>query len=47
MDLLHALKAGAIDVRGAPRYRSALSTWLGVTRFAARSVDAAYASTKA
>jgi DNA-binding HxlR family transcriptional regulator len=42
-NLLHALKAGEIDVRGAPRYRSALSNWLGVTRFAALGANAAQA----
>jgi DNA-binding HxlR family transcriptional regulator len=43
MDLLHALKAGEIEVHGAPRYRSALSNWLGVTRFAALGGNAAHA----
>jgi DNA-binding HxlR family transcriptional regulator len=43
MDLPHAVKAGEIDVRGAPRYRSALSNWLGVTRFAALGASAARA----
>jgi DNA-binding HxlR family transcriptional regulator len=40
-DLPHAVKSGDIDVRGAPRYRSALSNWLGVTRFAALAASAA------
>ncbi|HEX4683616.1 MAG TPA: helix-turn-helix domain-containing protein [Gemmatimonadaceae bacterium] len=35
--LPHAVKSGDVDVRGAPRYRSALSSWLGVTHFAAGS----------
>jgi len=35
LDLLQALKSGEIEARGAPRHRSALSSWLGVTRFAA------------
>jgi DNA-binding HxlR family transcriptional regulator len=42
VDLLHALRAGEIDVRGAPRYRSALPNWLGVTRFAALGANAAH-----
>jgi DNA-binding HxlR family transcriptional regulator len=41
--LLHALKAGEIEVRGAPRHRSALSNWLGVTHFAALGANAAQA----
>jgi DNA-binding HxlR family transcriptional regulator len=40
IDLPHALKAGDLDVRGAPRYRSAMSNWLGVTRFAALGASA-------
>jgi DNA-binding HxlR family transcriptional regulator len=35
VDLPHAVKCGDVDVRGAPRYRTALSSWLGVTHFAA------------
>jgi len=35
IDLPRAVKSGDVDVRGAPRYRSALSSWLGVTKFAA------------
>lgn len=33
--LLHAIRDGGVDVRGAPRHRNALSSWLGVSRFAA------------
>jgi DNA-binding HxlR family transcriptional regulator len=42
LDLLHALRAGDIDVRGAPKYRSGLSSWLGVTRFVALAGNAAH-----
>jgi DNA-binding HxlR family transcriptional regulator len=35
IDVPHAVKSGDVEVRGAPRYRSALSSWLGVTHFAA------------
>ena len=35
IDLPRAMKCGDIEVRGAPRYRTALSSWLGVTHFAA------------
>jgi hypothetical protein len=35
IDLPRAMKCGDVEVRGAPRYRSALSSWLGVTHFAA------------
>jgi DNA-binding HxlR family transcriptional regulator len=41
VELPHAVKAGDIEVYGAPRHRSALSSWLGVTRFAAASAAAA------
>jgi DNA-binding HxlR family transcriptional regulator len=41
MDLPGALKAGEIEVRGAPRHRRALSSWLGVTRFAGLARNAA------
>jgi len=37
IDLPHAVKCGDVEVRGAPRYRKALSSWLGVTHFAAAS----------
>jgi len=47
MDLPHAVKAGEIDVHGAPRYRSALSHWLGVTRFAALGANAPHAPVRA
>jgi hypothetical protein len=29
------MKCGDVEVRGAPRYRTGLSNWLGVTHFAA------------
>jgi DNA-binding HxlR family transcriptional regulator len=32
--LLDVIKDGSVDVHGAPRYRKALPSWLGVTRFA-------------
>ncbi|HKW11840.1 MAG TPA: helix-turn-helix domain-containing protein [Gemmatimonadaceae bacterium] len=35
LDFLQVLKRGEIEVHGAPRYRSALAKWLGVTHFAA------------
>jgi DNA-binding HxlR family transcriptional regulator len=35
IDLPRAVKCGDVELRGAPRYRAALSTWLGVTHFAA------------
>jgi hypothetical protein len=34
IDLPRAVKCGDVEVRGAPRYRTALSSWLGVTHFA-------------
>ena len=34
IDLPHAVKSGDVEVRGAPRYRAGLSSWLGVTHFA-------------
>jgi DNA-binding HxlR family transcriptional regulator len=40
-DLPCALKSAEIEVRGAPRYRHALSSWLGVTHFAALAGRAA------
>jgi hypothetical protein len=43
MDLPHAMKTGEIEVHGAPRHRSALSNWLGVTRFAALGANAVHA----
>lgn len=33
--LPEAMRAGHVEVIGAPRYRTALASWLGVTRFAA------------
>ena len=41
IDLPRAIKCGDVDVRGAPRYRTALSSWLGVTHFAASAPHAA------
>jgi DNA-binding HxlR family transcriptional regulator len=35
LGLLQAVRGGQIELSGAPRYRRALSDWLGVTRFAA------------
>jgi DNA-binding HxlR family transcriptional regulator len=32
--LLEAMRAGRVEVHGAPRHRNALPSWLGVTRFA-------------
>jgi DNA-binding HxlR family transcriptional regulator len=32
--LLEAIRDGGVDVHGAPHHRNALSSWLGVTRFA-------------
>jgi hypothetical protein len=34
VDLLQVMRDGGVEVHGAPRYRSALASWLGVTRFA-------------
>jgi DNA-binding HxlR family transcriptional regulator len=33
--LLDVMQSGAVEVHGAPRYRNALASWLGVTRFVA------------
>jgi hypothetical protein len=33
--LLQAMRDGAVEVHGPSHYRNALSSWLGVTRFAA------------
>jgi hypothetical protein len=41
VDLPCALRSADIEVHGAPRYRRALSSWLGVTRFAALAEKAA------
>jgi DNA-binding HxlR family transcriptional regulator len=38
--LVQAMRQGDIDVRGAPRYRNALPSWLGVTRFASLAKNA-------
>jgi len=35
VDLPQAVKCGDVGVFGAPRYKTALSSWLGVTHFAA------------
>lgn len=43
LDLPHAVKSGAIDVRGAPRYARAFVSWLGVTHFATLARQAAAA----
>lgn len=40
MGLLQAMRDGDVEVRGAPRYRNALPSWLGVTRFAALARNA-------
>jgi len=42
--LLQAMRAGDIEVHGAPRHRNALASWLGVTHFANTSQDRAAAS---
>ena len=34
LGLLQAMRAGDIEVHGAPHHRNVLATWLGVTRFA-------------
>jgi DNA-binding HxlR family transcriptional regulator len=41
--LLEAMRQGEVDVRGAPRYRNALPSWLGVTRFASLAKSASLA----
>lgn len=38
--LLQAMRDGDVEVRGTPRYRNALPSWLGVTRFAALARNA-------
>ena len=43
MGLLQAMREGDVDVRGAPRYRKALPSWLGVTHFAAAARNVAVA----
>jgi DNA-binding HxlR family transcriptional regulator len=42
--LLQAMRDGAVEVHGAPRYRNALPSWLGVTHFAATAKTASPAS---
>jgi hypothetical protein len=44
VDLLGAMRDGDVEVRGAPRYRNALPSWLGTTRFARSAKPAATAS---
>jgi hypothetical protein len=34
------MRSGEVEVRGAPRYRNALPSWLGVTRFASLAKNA-------
>ena len=34
LSVLQAMRDGQVEVHGAPHYRNALSSWLGVTRFA-------------
>ena len=41
LTLLQAMRAGDVEVYGAPRHRHALASWLGVTHFASPSPDAA------
>lgn len=38
--LLQAMRAGDVEVHGAPRYRNALASWLGVTHFAGPATEA-------
>jgi DNA-binding HxlR family transcriptional regulator len=38
--LLQAMRAGDVEVHGAPRHRNALASWLGVTRFATLAKNA-------
>jgi DNA-binding HxlR family transcriptional regulator len=38
--LLQVMRSGEVEVRGAPRYRNALPSWLGVTRFASLAKNA-------
>ena len=33
-DLLNVMRAGGVEVHGAPRYRKALPSWIGMTKFA-------------
>ena len=42
--LLDAMRDGAVEVHGAPHYRNALHSWLGVTRFAGMAKQAAAVS---
>jgi DNA-binding HxlR family transcriptional regulator len=42
--LLQAMRAGDIEVHGAPRHRNALASWLGVTHFASSSKEVAAVS---
>ena len=40
LSLLEAMRDGNVEVHGAPHYRNALSSWLGVTRFASLAKSA-------
>ena len=42
--LLEAMRAGDVEVHGAPRHRNALPSWLGVTRFASLARNASTVS---
>jgi DNA-binding HxlR family transcriptional regulator len=42
--LLDAVRAGGVEVHGAPHYRNALPCWLGVTRFAGMAKPASVVS---
>ena len=44
LELREAVRTGDVKVHGAPRYRNALGTWLGVTRFASMAQQASAAS---
>jgi hypothetical protein len=42
--LLQTIRAGDVEVHGAPRHRNALASWLGVTHFASSSKPTAVVS---
>jgi len=44
VDLLQVMRAGSVEVRGAPRYRNALPKWIGMTRFASMANTASMAA---
>lgn len=44
LPLLVAMRDGGLEVHGAPHYRNALASWLGVTRFAGMAAAASDAS---